>query len=305
MGRDGDDSLMGNDGGDYLYGGTGIDTLQGGAGDDSVDVTYDGLVGDIFAGGDGTDDLTLIGSAATGDIVWIHDPAQISGFEKLFFYAGKGNDLIDVGEGPSGSIYGGSGNDTLIGGALADRLLGEAGSNSLTGKGGNDELQGGSGSDTLIGGAGADSLRGERGADLFVCGDPSAADYVGDFSRVTDKLAIAQSAYAVGDGDSAVEGAITIGGPGGFAASAELVVNTKDIGNPFSAEKAATAMGSATSAYALGQTAIFVLDDGSKTAIYGFESAGTDAVISAAELTLLCKMDARGGTVVGDYLFVG
>jgi hypothetical protein len=151
---------------------------------------------------------------------------------------------------------------------------------------------------------------GSSSADLFVCGD--GTDFISYVMSGRDKIAIAQSAYSVGDGDTLVEGATTIGGPGGFAASAELVVNTQDIAGPITAEKAAAVMGSATGAYAVGQTAIFVVGNngdghGGKTAVYGFESDGTDAVVSAAELTLLCTMWVypTGGTAVGDYLFVG
>jgi Ca2+-binding RTX toxin-like protein len=69
---------------------------------------------------------------------------------------------------PRASLYGGSGNDTLIGAAAADFLFGQAGNDTLLGNGGNDFLFGGAGDDLLTGGAGNDMVFGEAGNDRMI-----------------------------------------------------------------------------------------------------------------------------------------
>jgi hypothetical protein len=52
----------------------------------------------------------------------------------------------------------------------------------------------------------------------------------------------------------------------------------------------------------VGAHAIFVVDNGSNSGVYYFESAGADSLVSASELTLLATLSGTGSTVVGDYM---
>ena len=87
-------------------------------------------------------------------------------------YGQKGNDTITLNEAsgalPRVSLYGGTGNDTLIGGAGADNLYGQAGDDTLLGKGGFDFLFGGSENDALTGGDADDQVFGEAGNDRMI-----------------------------------------------------------------------------------------------------------------------------------------
>jgi hypothetical protein len=109
-------------------------------------------------------------------------------------------------------------------------------------------------------------------------------------------------ALRVGDGDLLVEGAVTRSAPGGFLASAELVVFSANVAS-FSTAAAAAAIGSATSAYAVGHTALFALDSGAGSALFLFTSADGNAGVSASELALLATLSGTASTAVGDYVF--
>jgi hypothetical protein len=67
---------------------------------------------------------------------------------------------------------------------------------------------------------------------------------------------------------------------------------------------AATAIGSATGNYTLGQQALFVVDNGANGYLYLFKSNGTDAAVSAAELTQIAVLTGNAATSVADYQFV-
>lgn len=69
-----------------------------------------------------------------------------------------------------------------------------------------------------------------------------------------------------------------------------------------SAAIGSAAIGSAGSAHAAGATALFAVDNGSASALYLFTSVVADALVSAAELTLLVNLSARPVTVVADCL---
>lgn len=132
----------------------------------------------------------------------------------------SGNDVYDGTSGRlTGTIFGGTGNDTLRGGIDNDRFDGEDGHDKLYGGKGNDTLNGGAGDDilaggdgmdTLYGGLGKDTLTGGTGKDTFVFkslqeSTVSAAgrDLIKDFSRAEgDKIhlkSIDASTKASGD----------------------------------------------------------------------------------------------------------
>jgi hypothetical protein len=53
----------------------------------------------------------------------------------------------------------------------------------------------------------------------------------------------------------------------------------------------------------VGDTRLFVVDNGSDSAVYLFKAANADSTISASELTLLATLDNAANTTVTDYLF--
>jgi Ca2+-binding RTX toxin-like protein len=87
----------------------------------------------------------------------------------LDVYNGAGGKIV-------GTVFGGTGNDSLTGGAFADifkggndvdTLLGGGGDDQLKGDAGDDSVGGGAGNDTLNGGAGVDSMDGGLGNDSY------------------------------------------------------------------------------------------------------------------------------------------
>jgi hypothetical protein len=99
-----------------------------------------------------------------------------------------------------------------------------------------------------------------------------------------------------------LEGAVTVAGPGGFGPGAEFVLVTRNITGALTAASASAAIGSATSAYAVGQRALFAVDNGSASALFLFTSAGADAVVSAAELALLATLGGVPQLALGDVV---
>jgi Ca2+-binding RTX toxin-like protein len=270
-------------------------------------------------------------------IAWINDGSAVhlaeghavSGFETLNVTCGAGDDLIsNAAYLTSDTIIGGAGDDSLLGGGGADRLSGGDGNDLLVSSGlgigggaaptelsggeghdslrsgaGNDSLSGDAGNDTLRSGGGYDSVFGGIGTDRFVLDSRLGNDWLPDFTTGSDTLSIVQSGLPVGDGDAVVEGAVIKKSPGGHASSAELVVVTGNLpGHAITAEKAALAIGSASGAYASGQTAIFAVDNGSFSSLFYFQSSGNDAEVSADELSLLCNL-GTASTAVADFAF--
>jgi hemolysin type calcium-binding protein len=169
---------------------------------------------------------------------------------------------------------------------------------------GNDTLDGGAGADRLVGGAGSDRLTGGAGADVFVFDSKVGTDNITDFVSGTDKLAFSQAGIRIGDGDTVIDGFATVAGPGGFAASDELVVVNGTFAGAIDATNAAAAIGSATGAYGVGDTRLFAVQNGTDTGLFLFTSSGADATVSAAELTLVGVATGAHATVPGDFVLV-
>lgn len=288
-GLTGDDSLFGGDGNDSLYGGTGNDSIAGGIGNDLID------------GGDGNDTVSYAGMGVQINVNLGLATAQATG---------AGNDTIVNVE----NAVGGSMADTLWGNIENNKLSGLDGNDTLKGFAGNDLLDGGNGNDWLYGGAGADMLRGGDGNDTFVLdikSPPGTADTIADFLTGTDKIAVSMASFKIGDGDKLIEGAQTRYAAGGFSSAAELVVFTQDIATPLNATAVAASLGNAASAYAAGDTRLFVVDagygawGGTTSAVYLFTSSGADATVSAGELQLVATVSGLpAATTVADYSFV-
>jgi Ca2+-binding RTX toxin-like protein len=173
-----------------------------------------------------------------------------------------------------------------------------------------DVIAGNGDENLIIGGRGADTLSGGSAADVFQFGyfrsSPALdAVLITDFQSGVDRIGIRAGfyAFAIGDGDGLLEGATTISGPGGFSAGAELVVVSSDLAT-LDATAAAAAIGSASSSYAAGQTALFAVDNGVGSQLYLFTSSGADATVSAGELALIATLDGTASTAIGDYFFI-
>ena len=69
-----------------------------------------------------------------------------------------------------------------------------------------------------------------------------------------------------------------------------------------SASSAAGVIGAASSAYSVGATRLFAVDNGTQTGIFLFTSSGADAQVSAGELTEIALVN---GTItnLSDYTF--
>ncbi|WP_127996448.1 beta strand repeat-containing protein [Piscinibacter defluvii] len=275
IGNAGRNVLVGNSIGNTLSGLGGDDTLDGASGNDTM---TGGAGDDVYRVGSAAD-VVIEASAADGarDIVESHVAWTLGDHLEELWLQGSGN-------------IAGTGN------ALNNTLIGNAGSNTLVGEAGNDRLFGGDGLDVLTGGLGADA---------FFINSKVGSDIITDFSTAqTERILFRMASMPVGDADAVVEGAVTIAGPGGFGPGAELVIVNKALTN-LSSTAAATAIGSASSAYATGQTALFVIETASNSAVFQFTSSGNDALVSASELTLLATLTGQTNLAainVGFYL---
>ena len=271
VGWDSAEQLAGGALDDRIEGRGGADRLTGHAGNDRLlggdgSDTLDGGAGnDLLAGGPGADTASYASAAAAVRVSLATTAAQATG--------GAGSDTLVAIE-------------RLVGSAFADRLTGNAGANRIDG------------------GSGADTLRGGAGADQFVLAHRGASDTIADFTSGLDRLLVDQSVFRVGDGDTRVEGAVVRNAPGGFSPLAELVVFRADLPGALDATSAAAAIGSASSGWAAGRKALFVVDNGSASALFLFTSSGSDAEVSAAELTRLATLQGTTSLATTDFIFV-
>ncbi|WP_085318111.1 calcium-binding protein [Derxia lacustris] len=333
--------LLGGSGNDiYLIGGAAEaaagELLAGGDDSSGSDTAIFAISGSAEALG-GVENLALLGSGlaaeATALAAWarVHalagSPAEVAA---EFVPAGLARDLT-----------GNELANTMTGNAAANRLLGLDGNDSIAGGAGNDSIEGGAGSDTLfigvvdapasltvaselVYGASADesaddstldrfrfdsgSGAGAVGADagFFFAAGAEIRDFVGGIDRIEVKGAL------VGDGDSLLEGATVKTEAGGsFAQAAELVVLRADLASDFasagdwhsaiSAAEVGAVIGSADSAFAVGDARLFVVDDGRSSALFRFVSTDADAAVEADELTLLGVVTGSASLAVTDF----
>jgi Ca2+-binding RTX toxin-like protein len=190
---------------------------------------------------------------------------------------------------------------TGTGNNSANIITGNAGANTLNGGSGNDTLTGGSGNDTLIGGTGADRIEATSGADVVVLAS-GGADVVAGFTTGTDDLRISMATLRIGDGDQVVDSPFIRATLGAFSPVSELVIFQQNVGS-MTTTGAAAAIGSAISAYTVGASRLFVLDNGATTTVYRFVAADADAAVEAAELTVIATLSGTPATAIGDYVF--
>jgi Ca2+-binding RTX toxin-like protein len=119
-------------------------------------------------------------SVNDGAVRILGDTPTVANISRIQIIGGGGNDTLSLNETngvlPSASLFGGSGNDTLIGGSAADFLVGGLGDDTLIGNGGNDILLGGEGDDILTGGAGNDRVFGQAGNDRMIWNPGDGSD---------------------------------------------------------------------------------------------------------------------------------
>jgi len=326
--------LVGNLAANTLDGGTGADTMTGGMGSDTyiVDNTGD-QTNELVSGG-----LDTVKASISWTLASEVENLTLTGASAINATGNTRNNLL-VGNAAANTINGGAGADTMSGGSGSDtyvvdnagdqtnELVGSGldavlasvswtlstevenltltgtGAISATGNTKNNVLIGNAAANTLDGGAGADRLTGGAGADIFSFASTLGSDTITDFAHNGDKIRLSQSSLRVGDGDTVVEGAVSIAGPDGFSTAAELVIVTHDIAGDLTATSAAAAIGKASANYAVGDTRLFVVDNGHDTAVYLFKSLDNSATVTASELTLVTSLEGTGATSSNDYLF--
>lgn len=271
-GAAGNDSLSGGNGNDSLSGGSGNDKLSGGDGNDALN---GGDGNDSLNGGGGTDTMTGGGG---NDVYSVN-----SSTDKVVEASGGGTDSVQ------------SSIDYTLGSNLENLTL--TGSQAL-------HATGNALANTITGNSGSDTLTGGEGADHFVFNNMLGSDTVSDFHSGIDKLMFSQGGIHLGDGDTALEGGVAVGTGGSFSAQAELAIFTHDISGSITADSAAAVIGHASGDFATGHTALFAVDNGTSSAVYGFQSHDGNAVVSASELTLVATLDHTASTALTDYAWM-
>jgi Ca2+-binding RTX toxin-like protein len=132
--RDGEedtDRTRPGNGNDQVYGGRGNDTVDGGRGFDSVyggeddDQLRSYSRGDSLYGGEGRDELRSYNGqdslyGGEGDD-WLRRMDTTN--HPISFNGGDGHDLFDIGQSDNDSVYGGTGNDTLVADTVMASLI--------------------------------------------------------------------------------------------------------------------------------------------------------------------------------------
>jgi len=311
----GNDVLIGNALANVLDGSAGADSMNGREGNDTYFVDN---AGDSISDRSGNDTVNSTRSytlGATLENLILLGTGALSGTGNALgntLTGNAGNNILNGLDGIDTVSYANatagvtvnlstsSAQNTL--GAGTDTLLNFE---NLTGSDFNDTLKGNSSANLLKGGAGADKLTGGADTDTFVFNSKTGSDTITDFLSATDKIKFGQSAIRIGDGDLLVEGGVVrASGSGGFANSAELVIMQQNISGAINTSSAASIIGSATAAYALGKTALFAVDNGTASGLFLFTSANTDALVSAVELTQLGVIGSTATTALADYGFI-
>lgn len=151
----------------------------------------------------------------------------------------------------------------------------------------------------MQGGAGSDKLTGGAGSDTFVIANVTGSDTITDFVAGVDHLSLDLTALGLHSYNLRTG---TYDAPGGFDQGNQLSLFTVRMATASTANAAAI-IGSADMAYAVGDTALFVVSTTKDTTLYRFVSSGADSKVSAAELTALVTLTGTPTTTVDDCLF--
>jgi Ca2+-binding RTX toxin-like protein len=250
---------------------------------------------------------------------------------------GNGNDVVDGGQGAD-KLYGDAGNDNLSGGVGNDSLEGGTESDILYGDAGNDLINGGGGevNSGFYYITGGEQLWGDQaygngsaGADKFRLNAPTVANQaietfvgsgtryfntgtlIGDFNAASDLIEF--TAAMVGDGNTTLTTAVkdTVGGT--FSGTSEMTIFRADSAasfgsqfgmSAFAAADVMSVIGNASAAFTLGAERLFVVDDGTSSAIFQFVSADTDALVEINELYLVSVVANNAALVAADFVLV-
>lgn len=320
-----DDLLIGGSGSDTLAGYGGSDTLRGGGGNDSM------------LGGAGAD--FLFGEAGNDNLQGGAEDDTLSGGEGVDILSGQSGDDEILGDGGDDTLYGGAGRDVLTGGAGNDHLYGEDNEDELVGGAGADDLWGGS---ALLASGSTDSAHGDHlwgdaklgagggNADRFMFDTITVANglsetalgsgvyefingaTIGDFEVGIDKLGVAKE--LVGNLDTVLDGsAVTTAAGESFSEAAELVLVRANTGALLAASRGAffqdidanvidAVIGNASGAIAVGVTKLFVVDDGSNSAVFYFQSSDGNSSVTMDELYLLGVVTGAANLAANDFL---
>ena len=218
----GNDSLYGGSGNDELRGSAGIDTIDGGSGSDTVDYsgnnssfTVDLQANTVFGGdtdGDVISNLENVRGTNFGDTITLSERSGTvwagSGADTLrgganddVIYAGAGNDFIEA-FGGDDLVYGGDGDDYI------DDVVGSddgTGRDTFYGEGGNDTIFTGNDADLAYGGTGNDTIDGEDGDDTLH-GDDGRDLMFGSAGNDTLFGGAGDDTLSGGDGDDVLSG---------------------------------------------------------------------------------------------------
>jgi Ca2+-binding RTX toxin-like protein len=326
--------LTGGAGNDTLDGAAGSDAMAGGTGDDTYAVDN---LGDVVTenSGAGTDTvrstLKNYTLAANVENLLLMGTGAINGAGNGLANTLTGNAAANLLDGGGGAdrLVGLGGNDTYVVNSSGDLVVEAAnsgtdtvrssigytlganverlvltGGNAINGTGNSlaNQLTGNSAANVLTGGAGSDRLAGGAGRDIFHFDSRTGSDTITDFRSVDDTFRFSQSSLRIGDGDRTVDNGLVYSGFGGFSSSAEVVVFTQNLFGPITAEGASSYIGYANANFATGATRLFVVDNGSESAVYRFTSSSLDAYVSAAELALVAGFNGTT-TALSDFVF--
>jgi Ca2+-binding RTX toxin-like protein len=323
---------IGNLTAEFLGGGRGNDTIDGFGGNDTLD---GGRGADDIAGGDGND--VLRGAAGNDTVLGGLGDDTLEGGDGNDGLDGGGNWDVLAGDAGDDTLYGGDGRDTLDGGTGDDALLGENNDDTLVGGEGSDQISGGGAAaegrtssfgDHLWGDAQFGTGGGE--ADLFAFDTLTADNLVretftgsgafgwtggatiGDFEQTIDAIAIA--AGFVGNGDAVIDSYTETQEPGEtWAAGAELVFVRADVDELFafsrtsffddiSAESVAAVLGDADAIFGIDDRRLFVLDDGTNSAVFLFQSVDENATVTIDELYLVAVVTGTDALQPTDFV---
>jgi Ca2+-binding RTX toxin-like protein len=311
-GGGGDDTINGGVGADELYGGAGWDDLDGGSGNDLVDggdgddVARGGADNDEVNGGDGSD--YAFGGGGT-DLL-----TGGAGLDQV--YGETGDDDLDGGSGDD-SVSGGEGNDRVVGGTGDDLVYGD--SQTYSGSGlvaagdvlWGDEVAGDGtgGVDTFI----FHTLTADNGVHETFNGSGVYAFNTGaliaDFAAGTDLIGIASS--LVGNGDAVFDSVQIMESAGNFDADAELVIFRTDMSGtlsftdvlaPFEAAAVDAVVDNPDAAIGVNVTKLFVVDNGTDSAVFLFQSNNGDAAVTIDELFLMDVVKGQPELTQADFL---
>jgi Ca2+-binding RTX toxin-like protein len=280
-GGTGNGTLNGMDGADDIYGGAGNDSIDGGTGAD-------------FMSGDAGDDTYVVNNA--GDAIQeLSSGGKDTVITSLSTYT-LGANLENLTYSGPLTVFSGTGN------AEDNVIIGVVGNNVLRGESGDDTLTGGANSDVLVGGSGTDVLTGDAGDDFFVFNSLVGTDVVEDFVAGDDILQIDMSDIAIGNGDTTIDLGVTISGSMEWNGDNELVIAT-DALTSISAADVAAYMTASLDAASAGDTLLFVVNNGSDSAIYRYTSTG-GSTVSTSELEEIAYIVGTDALALGDFAFI-